>query len=68
MSLSSINSMQTTVADLKNIIDRNHASNTESTSAVKQMQLLLGELERRAEVRAADNLITPIGSVLPITL
>ncbi len=60
--------MQTTVADLKDIIDRNHASNTESTVAVKQMAFLLGELERRAEIRNAENLVAPITSALPITL
>lgn len=72
MSLSDINSLQTTVADLKSIIDRNHSGNPESTLAVKQMELLLSELERKTahmKARNAESMLPPLSTAsMPATL
>ena len=48
MFLSNLNSIQNTIGDLKQIVDRNQGGNHELTQIVKQMELLVTEMEQKA--------------------
>jgi uncharacterized protein YoxC len=58
--LSNLNSLQTTISDLAEIVDRNQGANHETTLLVKQMQQLVDEMERKARKRK------PIVDVVPM--
>ncbi len=46
--LSNLNSLQSTISDLKEIVNRNQGANHETTVLVKQMEQLVDEIERKA--------------------
>ena len=46
--LSNLNSLHSTIKDLKEIVDKNQGSNSESTFLVKQMEQLVSEIETKA--------------------
>ena len=49
--LTNLNSLQSTISDLHEILDRNQGANHESTLLVKQMEQLVEEIERKARKR-----------------
>ena len=46
--LSNLNSLHSTIKDLKEIVDKNQGSNHETTVLVKQMEQLVSEIEKKA--------------------
>lgn len=61
---SNLNSLQTTISDLKEIVARNQGANHESALLVKQMEQLVQEMEKKAKKRPlADIPAPPLQSV-----
>lgn len=53
--LSNLNSLQSTISDLKEIVDRNQGVNHETSLLVKQMEQLIDEIERKARKKKLIN-------------
>lgn len=49
--LSNLNSLQSTISDLKEIVDRNQGANHETSLLVKQMEQLVEEMEQKARTK-----------------
>jgi hypothetical protein len=47
--LTNLNSMQTTIRDLKEIVSKNQGTNHETTVLVRQMEQLVADLENKAK-------------------
>lgn len=47
--LSNLNSMQSTLQDLKEIVTKNQGANHETSAVVRQMEVLLSDLELKAQ-------------------
>lgn len=60
--LSNLNSLQSTINDLKEIVDRNQGANHETTLLVKQMEQLIDEIEHKARKK---KLISDVPTVSP---
>jgi hypothetical protein len=50
--LSNLDSLQNTINDLKEIVDRNPSANNETRLLVKQMEQLVDEIERKARKKS----------------
>jgi hypothetical protein len=61
MSLSSLNLIQDTIADLRQIVDRNQGAHHEAALLVKQMEQLVAEMEHKARSKSggAETLLHP---------
>lgn len=46
--ISNLNSLQNTISDLQEIVERNQGANHETSLLVKQMEQLVVEIERKA--------------------
>lgn len=65
--LSNLNSLQSTISDLKEIVDRNQGANHETSLLVKQMEQLVEEMEQKARTKKliADVPIPPMIQGIP---
>jgi hypothetical protein len=62
-----LNSLQNTISDLKEIVDRNPGANNETSLLVKQMEQLVGEIELKARKKKliADVPMPSLGQGIP---
>lgn len=49
--ISNLNSLQNTISDLQEIVERNQGANHETSLLVKQMEQLVVEIERKARTK-----------------
>jgi hypothetical protein len=63
--LSNLNSLQSAISELKEIVDRNQGANNETSLLVKQMEQLVGEMERKARTKkpTGEIAVPPLQSV-----
>lgn len=63
--LSNLNSLQSTIQDLQEIVARHQGANHETSLLVKQMEQLVDEIERKARKRKliSDIAVPPLSSI-----
>jgi hypothetical protein len=60
--LGNLNSLQSTIADLKEIVQRNQGVQAEAFTAVRQMEQLIADIERKTLKNASITVVIPTGS------
>ncbi len=60
MSLSNLSSLQMTIQNLKEIVDKNQGEKNETYLVVKQMEILVEEIERKARLKKTPETVLPL--------
>lgn len=65
--LNNLNSLQSAISDLQEIVERNQGANHETAVLVKQMEQLVEEIERKAQKRnvVAEVPLPPLTQGIP---
>lgn len=67
--MSNLNSLQSTIKDLKEIIQKNQGANEETSVLVTQMEQLVAEIEQksaRGKKQVTDVLVSPVVHTVPV--
>lgn len=65
--MGNLNSLQSTIADLKEIVQRNQGVQAEAFTAVRQMEQLVADIERKTRQYNAITVVIPAsGQSIPV--
>jgi hypothetical protein len=64
--VNNLNSIQSTIADLKEIVQRNQGANHETAQLVRQMETTVADIERKTHKAGITIVISP--PVQPVTV
>jgi hypothetical protein len=63
--ISNLNSLQNTISDLQEIVERNQGANHETSVLVRQMEQLVVEIEQKARKRVMIGEVAGVAGIVP---